>query len=58
MHAPATAARCTFKLAVINYKLDDATGTDASSAPINPYESVIKESVHVFTKRAKDWCAP
>ena len=35
---------------VINYKLDTA-----DSASINAQESVVKESVHTFCKRAKDW---
>jgi len=42
---------CTFKLAVINYRKE---GTDPG-LPVNIEETVVKESQHSFSKRAKDW---
>jgi len=42
---------CTFKLAVINYKLE----SPGDGGGINAQETVVKESVHTFCKRAKDW---
>ena len=45
--------QCTFKLAVINYRVD--AHAQLTGAPINAPASVVKESVHAFCKRAKDW---
>uniref|UniRef100_A0A7S0JII2 MATH domain-containing protein n=1 Tax=Calcidiscus leptoporus TaxID=127549 RepID=A0A7S0JII2_9EUKA len=46
---------CTFKLAVVNYKKGLAPTEPSVDASINWRETIVKESDHVFTKRAKDW---
>ena len=43
--------QCNFKLAVINYKLEMGEPEEA----VNVRDTAVKESVHIFCKRAKDW---
>ena len=45
--------QCTFKLAVVNYKL--AKDEEGGGGYANARKSVVKDSEHSFCKRAKDW---